>query len=129
MKITVSIAENVNGQEQVCQMSELVAKLADTESELEAGNAEVNELQTNINHMLEATEAKACEFGQLKKEFEESKQHLEKLQEGSIENAERLCAKEKDVKSPQQQMVWGSEEKVADKVLEVANLQSKVAGK
>ena len=110
-------------------MGELVEKLADAESELEAKNAEVDQLHTNLKHLTEASEIKSKEFEQLRKEFDETKTKLDELQKIANENAEKLSGKEEEVKSLQQQITGKSEEKEADKVLEIANLQSTVASK
>ena len=108
-------------------MGELVEKLADAESELDSKKAEVNQLQTNIKHLTEASEVRAGEFEQIQKDFEKTKSKLHKLQKVANENAEKLCGREQEVKSVQQQVDDRTEEET-NKSLEIANLQSKIAG-
>ena len=127
-KTCVSIAEKATSREQIEQKGELIANLADAESELDAKNAEVNQLQTNVKHLSEANQVKAKEQEELRKELENTKLKIESLSKVANETSTKLCAKEEEVKVLQKQISEENDAKVADKAMEVANLQSTIAG-
>ncbi len=109
-------------------MGELVAKLADAESEVEGKNAEVNQLQTNVKHLSEANQVKVSELDQLREQLKETDDKCSSLQKLANETREKLCAKEEEVNTLKQQIADSSSEKEANEALHLANLQSKVAG-